>query len=462
MAAAIWWLRRDLRLEDNQALNLALSRVDKVFPLFIIDPKLMNHASPAREQFLINALASLDSGLRDRGSRLIIRRGNPSEELSKVFKETEAEFIVAERDITPFAMQRDQSISEHLPCYFTEGLTIHPISAILKPNSSPYQVYTPYMKAWKSLPAPSSIIPAPDKLSQIPQIFSEQLPDHTNLVDFPASEHEAKKRLAGFLSSAVLEYAESRNRLDLDGTSRLSPYLRFGLISARKAVVEIQKLLQYFPSASIKRNCGTWLNELIWREFYLYILNHNPLVLKMAFQENLRHIPWRDAPGELHAWREGLTGYPVVDAAMRQLRETGWMHNRARMITASFLTKDLLINWQEGEKWFMRFLVDGDPASNNGGWQWTAGTGTDAAPYFRIFNPVLQSRKFDPEGSYIRRWVPELENIPDKFIHAPWEMSSDIQESSQVCIGKDYPHPVVDHAFARDRALAAYKSSKNY
>ncbi|WP_322509387.1 FAD-binding domain-containing protein, partial [Anaerolinea sp.] len=208
-----------------------------------------------------------------------------------------------------------------------------------------------------------------------------------------------------------------------------------------------------------KRGYEAWLNELIWREFYISILYHYPHVLAMAFNPALRAIEWRDAPSELQAWKEGKTGYPVVDAAMRQLKATGWMHNRARMIVASFLTKDLLINWQEGEQWFMQNLVDGDPAANNGGWQWTAGVGTDAAPYFRIFNPVLQSAKFDPQGRYIKTWVPELTSVPPEFIHAPWTMPLSLQISLGVRIGRDYPAPMVNHQEVRDRVLQAYRTS---
>lgn len=210
-----------------------------------------------------------------------------------------------------------------------------------------------------------------------------------------------------------------------------------------------------------KKSAETWLSELVWRDFYFAILDNFPFVLNRAFRESFMSIPWRASKNDLDAWKNGLTGFPIVDAGMRQLRETGWMHNRARMITASFLVKDLQINWQEGEKWFMEQLIDGDSACNNGGWQWCAGTGTDAAPYFRIFNPILQGKKFDPTGNYIHRWLPELVSVPNDFIHTPWEMPLDLQSMVGFHVGKDYPVPIVDHAKARERSLLAYKSSRN-
>ena len=210
----------------------------------------------------------------------------------------------------------------------------------------------------------------------------------------------------------------------------------------------------------MQKSAETWLNELIWREFYVQILYHFPYARKQSFKEQFRHIQWVNNPQEFEAWQSGQTGVPVVDAAMRQLLETGWMHNRARMIAASFLTKDLLIDWRWGEQWFMQHLVDGDPAANNGGWQWTAGTGTDAAPYFRIFNPVTQSLKFDPQGSYIRRWVPELANLPEEFIHQPWTLPVSLQRTYGCVLGQDYPYPLIDHAWARERVLQVYGSAK--
>jgi deoxyribodipyrimidine photo-lyase len=232
------------------------------------------------------------------------------------------------------------------------------------------------------------------------------------------------------------------------------------MISARRAAALTMEKIQQASDSIARKGAETFLNELIWREFYNAILYHFPHVLETAFNPALRNIPWRNAPDELSAWQQGLTGIPVVDACMRQLLEMGWIHNRGRMIVASFLVKDLLINWQEGEAWFMRHLVDGDPAANNGGWQWTAGVGTDAAPYFRIFNPILQSKKFDPHGRFIRRWLPELHPVPDEYLHEPWLMPEEIQRKTGFKPGRDYPLPLVDHAQVKERTLRAYQQSK--
>ena len=229
------------------------------------------------------------------------------------------------------------------------------------------------------------------------------------------------------------------------------------MMSAREAVVAAQRTIASAPDVHGRKSAEAWLNELIWREFYCAILYHFPEVLRRAFRPELRDIGWSNDEVMFVAWCEGRTGYPVVDAAMRQLAETGWMHNRARMITASFLVKDLLIDWRWGERWFMLHLIDGDPAANNGGWQWTAGVGTDAAPYFRVFNPILQSRKFDPYGDFARAWIPELRRVPDEYIHEPWKMPEDIQRRTRCIIGKDYQAPIIDHVFARARALEAYR-----
>jgi deoxyribodipyrimidine photo-lyase len=277
---------------------------------------------------------------------------------------------------------------------------------------------------------------------------------------FPATASEAQTRLTAFTSGAIQHYNSKRDRLDLNGTSRLSPYLRFGLISAREAFAQSQIAFLQANDDQTRAEIRTWMDELVWREFYTAILYHFPGVMVGPFREQYRDISRREAPEDLQAWQEGQTGYPIVDACMRQLKETGWMHNRGRMITASFLVKDLLIHWQLGEAWFIDNLIDGDPAANNGGWQWTAGTGTDAAAYFRIFNPVLQGKKHDPEGVYIARWVPELKSLPVKYRHEPWKLSDKDAAKYHFEYGKDYPERIVDHSFARKRTLAAYKSAR--
>ncbi len=316
---------------------------------------------------------------------------------------------------------------------------------------------------WRSLPLPGSPLPEPARLPALPQLTSLEFPTaprHPVDSSFPASETEGQRRLARFADLKIGKYADDRNRMDLDGTSGMSPYLRFGMVSARQVTWTAYQAVAKAQNASERQGAEAWLNELIWREFYVASLYHFPVVRRAAFRPELRQIPWREDPAGLAAWSEGRTGYPVVDAAMRQLNATGWMHNRARMIAASFLTKDLLIDWQRGERYFMQRLLDGDPAANNGGWQWTAGTGTDAVPYFRVFNPVLQGRKFDPLGAFVRRWVPELADVPKAYVHSPWEMPTDIQKQVGCRIGKDYPGPIVDHYQARQRVLAEYRQGE--
>lgn len=459
MSVNIWWIRRDLRLTDNRALQAALNGGAVVLPLFILDPTLLKNPADNRRGFLFSALRSLDEQLRHRGSYLVVRSGKPLQVLRTLVQETGASVIYSEEDYTPYARRRDAEVLRHLPLKLTGGLTIHPPSAVVRADGSPYTVFTPFSKIWKALPAPSrSLIQPPEHFIAPPKIKSDPLPEVPPPTDFPATQQEAQNRLQTFARELIDHYQENRNRLDLDGTSRLSPYLRFGLISIRQVVNTALDVMENAPDSTTQRSAEVWLNQLIWREFYIAILYHFPDVLKTAFNASMRNIAWRESPEDLCAWQQGNTGYPIVDAAMRQLKQTGWMHNRGRMIVASFLSKDLLINWQEGERWFMHWLVDGDLAENNGGWQWTAGVGTDAAPYFRIFNPVLQGKKFDPNGNYVRRWVPELARVPEEFIHTPWLMPADLQNAIGCRIGVHYPAPIVDHQQARARTLLAYRS----
>jgi deoxyribodipyrimidine photo-lyase len=455
--SALWWIRRDLRLSDNPALSAALAHDKQVIPVFVLDPHLLACTPQRRQHFLFNGLHAINADLRQRGSDLTVRDGQPQAALQQLLAETGANAIFAEEDFTPYARQRDALVAEKLPLKLVAGQTVHHPRTVVKADGAPYTVYTPFSRTWKQLLPPAlTPLPAPAAFAPGPLIRSEEIPAAPAQPLFPAGEAEALRRLSSFcqaLTSPIYQYAATRNRLDLDGTSSLSPYLRFGMLSMRQAVCAALAAQRCAPDGDSAKAAETWLNELIWREFYIGILYHFPHVSKTSFNPALAHIPWRNAADDFDAWKAGRTGLPVVDAAMRQLAATGWMHNRARMIVASFLVKDLLINWQWGERWFMDNLLDGDPAANNGGWQWTAGTGTDAAPYFRIFNAVLQSRKFDPAGDYIRRWLPELSHLPADSVHAPWEKNIMVP---------GYPsHPIVDHATARELTLQAYKAASN-
>ncbi|MBN1135905.1 MAG: deoxyribodipyrimidine photo-lyase [Anaerolineae bacterium] len=473
MTASIWWVRRDLRLADNQALNAALAAADWLIPVFILDPAILSSdyvgdAARGRVAFLFDGLRWLDASLRSRGSRLIIRQGDPVEELTRLMDESSAKGIFAEEDTWLYGRKRDARVAQVLPLHLTGGLAIHPPEVVLKPDSSPYMVFTPFSRAWKALPLPPAreVLAAPGPLPAVPHLDSLPIPAEPALPNgapFQPGEAEAHRRLGAFVEgddSAIYRYAKGRDRLDLAGTSQLSPYLRFGMVSARQAAASARRAIEAAPDAQARSGAETWLTELIWRDFYLSIQYHFPETERYSFRADLRDITWENDEMAFAAWCQGRTGYPVVDAAMRQLAQTGWMHNRARMIVASFLVKDLLIDWRWGERWFMQHLVDADPAANNGGWQWTAGTGTDSAPYFRIFHPVLQGRKHDPEGAYVRQWLPELAHVPGRYIHAPWETPPEVQQTAGCIIGQDYPAPIIDHAWARERALAAYAQAK--
>ena len=459
----IWWIRRDIRLQDNQALTAAIEGANQLIPLFILEPELLGNAAPLRRGFLLNALADLDRQLQVLGSKLILRQGPAAKAFQELIQETDANEVFIHEDYSPFSQQRDAEIENLVNLQSFTGILLRKPDSVLKDNRESYTVYTPYKNKWlqKPMPLPPDKLPSPTHLPPLPEgITSHILPTAQPVPGFTASANEAQRRLTQFTAEGLFHYQTTRDRLDLDGTSCLSPYLRFGLLSVRECFALANQQLLKTSDEDVRNEIQTWINELIWREFFTMILSSNSQVLDGPFREELAAIPWRTAPADLQAWQQGQTGFPVVDACMRQMLNTGWMHNRGRMIVASFLTKDLLINWQEGEAWFMAHLVDGDPAANNGGWQWTAGTGTDAAPYFRIFNPILQGKKFDPNGDFIARWVPELAKLPPKFRHEPWKLKETEALHYHFELGRDYPERIVDRSISRERTLAAYQFAR--
>lgn len=450
-----------MRLADNPTLQAALENHYDIVPLFILDQKLLQF-SPNRNSYLFACLTALDNDLHARGSCLILRTGAPIEVFSQLQTETSFSKIFSQTDFSPYALKRDREVSQLFEHTRIPGVTIYSPQSVMKSDGNPYHKFTPYRNAWMALPREKRAFSIPEVFPACPDIRSESIPASNFSSSFPTKEFSASQKLYYFLKENIYHYSLIRNRMDLDKTSHLSPLLKFGLLSVQTVMQKALEAKEHAQNSLETANCQTWIDELIWRDFYYQIMFHHPQVLRESFNPTFRAIPWNESERDINSWQTGLTGYPIVDAGMRQLNQTGWMHNRARMITASFLVKDLLINWQEGEKYFKRLLIDFDPASNNGGWQWVAGTGTDSVPYFRVFNPIFQSKKFDPYGEYIRYFVPELEKVPNEFIHSPWLMPIDIQDISNCRIGKQYPYPIVNHAEAKNRTLEVYRKYKNY
>lgn len=472
MSTAIWWVRRDLRLTDNEALTAALAAAQQVLPVFVWDEAILRSpwASERRLAFLAGGLRELDAALRQRGSYLIVRRGDPVDALAALCAAHGVTHVFAEADVSPYAKRRDQQAALCIPLTLCPGLTVRPVGDVRTVAGEPYTVFTPFSRKWKAHGpvTPAALLRAPAHIVTPPGIASLALPaDPTSSagVPFAPGEAEGQRRLARFVegeggvSAPIYRYGAERNRPDLAGVSQLSPYLRFGMVSLRAAVAAAYTAMARAPDREAQRSAESWLNELIWREFFLTILDAFPHVRQGSFRRQYDAIAWANDEAHFAAWCAGRTGYPIVDATMRQLQQTGWIHNRLRMVVASFLVKDLLIDWRWGERWFMQQLIDGDPAANNGGWQWTAGVGTDAAPYFRIFNPVTQGEKFDPDGRFVRQWLPALAHVPTAYVHRPWTMPAHEQAKARCVIGPDYPPPLVDHAWARERVLAAYREA---
>lgn len=468
MAPAILWYRRDLRVHDLPALAAAIADGgdDGVVPVFCFDDRLLHgrFASARRTAHLLRTLEALDARWHDLGGRLWYRRGDPAEQLAEVVRETGAEVVHASEEFSAFGRRRDLRVIDAVE-EAGAHLELHPgiaiatdLATIRTKAGKPHIVFTPFSKAWAEQPR-RELIKAPRAL-YTPRGHAGALPSLAALgfdaadaavQDAPdageiAGVHEARR----WTSEHLGEYEQRRSDLAAR-TSRLSQHLHFGSLSPL--------LLEQLVREHRGKAAETYRSELAWRDFYLQVLLHHPHVARLEFQVRYRDLAWEDDPDGLAAWQEGRTGYPVVDAAMRQLATTGFMHNRARMIVASFLTKDLHLDWRHGERWFMQQLLDGDLASNNGGWQWTASTGTDPAPYFRrMFNPTLQQQKFDPSGDYVRRWCPELSGVPAKHLAEPWKMTPEQQEQAGCVIGSDYPEPIVDHAEERRHAAERYQA----
>jgi deoxyribodipyrimidine photo-lyase len=444
MKVALHWFRSDLRLCDNTALHAACQEADIVIPLFIFDPRILKAEDTGAPivGFMLSCLESLEKNIEAAGGKLIFRHGEVEDEMRGLLRETGAHALYFNRDYEPQARKRDaaaeklaRSLGVEVHSY-KDGV-LHEPDEILKPEGEPYRMFTPYSRTWRTKPK-AEVLPKvkfgrPNGFKEprgLPLPTAEELGFAVEISLPAGGERSARERLKQFSSSNLLRYASQRDFPALDATSRLSPHLRLGTLSARTVVAAAEKAGKEHPDA--RKQTDIFVNELIWRDFYRQILWHFPHVAKSSFKEEYDDLKWENDERLFAAWCEGRTGFPIVDAGMRQLNETGWMHNRVRMIVAMFLTKDLLVSWQWGERYFMQKLVDADLASNNGGWQWSASTGTDAQPYFRIFNPMAQAQKFDPEGAYINKYVPETEMLA-------------------------YPAPIVDHARQRVKALALFK-----
>jgi deoxyribodipyrimidine photo-lyase len=462
---AIHWFRRDLRILDNTALHHASKRAESVLPAYILSSWKKEHhwTGPKRQDFLCGSLASLAGNLETVGGRLVIRSGAANEELEKLVKESGADAIFYNRDPDPFGRTMEEKVEATarklgIHCEGFHDVTLHSPTEVLTQDGRPYRVFTPYSRNWLSLEKPAPL-PKPRHLASPEGIPSLGLPNNSHwglpgpeaeIVEF--GERAALDRLKKATSGIIQDYKLRRDSPGDPGTSRLSQDLRWGLVSPRTVYTRAAKAQAEARSASAREGIDTFIKELAWREFYMAILWHFPNVLEEEFNPEWRGLWWAEPDERFQAWKEGRTGFPLVDAGMRELLATGHMHNRLRMITAMFLTKDLHIDWRMGEQFFLQHLVDGEIASNNGGWQWSAGTGADAAPYFRIQNPWSQAKRHDPDGSYTKKWVPELKDTPAQRLLEPPKDGRPI--------AKGYPLPCVDHHEERDRTLAIFKQHK--
>jgi len=464
----VLWFRRDLRLADNPALTHAVDTGRPILPLYILDEG--RPIGAASKWWLDKSLRALDASLGALGSRLILRRGDSEVELRRLVETTGADTVFMNRLFEPDAFARDADIAhalqvEGVDCKGYNGSLMARPGSVLNGSGQPYRVFTPFMKALLATVSAPPHTAGPRAIETASSLASDDVdtwdlhptrPDWSGGFDWTPGEAGAADAVSVFLGHGLKSYGKGRDFPAEPVTSRLSPHLHFGEISPWRAIERARGAAAEgrVPAADADK----FTAEIGWREFSAHLLHHFPQITDTAFRPEYDAMPWRTDLVGLQAWRRGRTGYPVVDAGMRQLWTTGWMHNRVRMIVASFLVKHLLIDWRAGEAWFRDTLVDADLASNVQNWQWVAGSGADAAPYFRIFNPIIQGQKFDADGRYVRRWVPELARLPDKWLHAPWTAPTDVLDRAGVSLGRDYPHPVVEHAAARQRALDALKT----
>ena len=472
------WFRQDLRLEDHRALHAAVATGGPVIPIYVHAPEEDGAWAPgeASRWWLHRSLESLDAELRRRGSRLVLHQGSTADVLARIAGQTGARTVFWHPRYEPAASARDQAVEAELR---KKGLTVqamngsllHEPQDVCTKQRTPFQVFTPFWRACTVRGEPSAPLPAPARLASpkrwpesvsLASLDLEPKPDWTKglRAAWRPGCAGAAERLSSFLEGAMASYHDGRDRPDSEGTSRLSPHLHFGEISPRQIWHEVRARARSTRRRGAAEGPDAFLRQLIWREFAYHLLSHFPETPEQPLRAKFAAFPWADDPESFRAWQRGQTGYPLVDAGMRQLWATGWMHNRVRMVVASFLVKHLLLPWQAGASWFWDTLVDADLANNTLGWQWAAGCGADAAPYFRIFNPVAQGKRHDPDGTYVRQWVPELSHLPTRWIHEPWVAPKAVLSESGVELGGTYPEPIVEHAFARQRALATLASIK--
>lgn len=477
-APVVVWFRQDLRLSDNPALAAAAAAGRPVVPIFVLDEESpgLRPLGGASRWWLHGSLSSLAVDLERRGLSLGLRRGPAPTVLRGVARETGASRVAWNRCYDPGTRARDEAVEGVLGEDGVEARS-YGGSLLLEPweigtrQGAPYKVFTPFWRRLQELYRLPEPLPPPGRMTTGPAIGGgDRLEDWQLQPSSPdwagglreawdPGEAAAQRRLASFLAGPVARYREDRDRPDLEGTSRLSPHLHWGEIGPHQVWRAAAPLVEAGGPAG--EGALALLRELAWRDFNHHLLFHFPDMVTENWRPAFDRFPWRDDPASLEAWQRGRTGYPIVDAGMRELWHTGWMHNRARMIAASFLIKDLMIDWRRGEAWFRDTLVDADLANNVVNWQWVAGSGADAQPFFRIFNPVRQAEKFDPAGDYVRRWVPEISCLPDRWLHKPWEAPAGVLREAGIELGRDYPLPIVDHAAARQRALRAYERLRN-